>query len=150
MIMAGAPISATTPTTLWRGVHRVVVSCEGPSVRALAAGIDLCREVLAEASRGSPYPVVSSDAANPVISSDVVLRVTARVTDEGATKSLQFSIVPLRDDPRSETNAPARVPGAPTVVPLGAEALRAGVAAQLDKILPWRSDRRGRVGPIKN
>jgi hypothetical protein len=132
---------ATMPLTLWRGVDRLVVSCSPATGANSVLHMNLCREVVREAGRGSPYPVVTASQVAQPTARDVVLQV--EVAADG-TAGLSFRILPVRDDPRAETAAMPRHPSArpARVTPsAGAPDLKALVAGELDRILPWRSQR---------
>lgn len=146
----GGLAEAATQQTLWRGVDRLVVSCPPDAAGDLELHSSFCRAVVREAGRGAPYPVLTSAAARPT-AKDVVLHVDVRIARAapGGAATLSFSILPVRDDPRAETAPPARPGGRRIRLSLegrgGSSDLNSAIAAELDRVLPWRSRRRGAI-----
>lgn len=142
LLLTGATAAATTPMTMWRGVDRLLVACTDISGAPAVADL-LCREVARQAALGSPHPVAMLAAGDQATVRDVVLRVEAQQAPGNGVPALLFSLHADRNDPRSETGQAARGPGGSARVPLDAagspRGLDAAVAAQLDRVLPWRN-----------
>jgi hypothetical protein len=146
VIGAASPASATTPRTLWRGVDRLIVSCSSETAARSKVADEACAEVLRDLQRDSPYPVFAASDAGALTARDVVLqvRLTSEPASAGSGQSLFLSIVPVRDDPRAETSMASAEPVPPSlrraVGGAAGDELAKSVSAQLDRVLPWRSN----------
>ena len=134
-----APLPATTPANLWRGMERIALVCAAPDADALSPAA-WCADALDEVRRGAPVPVARADA--PAAQAGTINILLTLEADR--TLSLRIEPAVAFDDSqgayvRSGLSIPASIPET--------GAMRAVLARALGDALPWRSAaRRGRRG----
>lgn len=145
-LLGCAPVTASTPTLLWQGATRVAVLCLVAPSRMMDRQTlqdDICRRVVANATRGAPLPVAEIAHGDPqVIAQDTVTLLVHASVDRGPNDGLlaAVSIRPFR----ATTDQTAQLFGAPPrAAPIQPDlrnggALDAAIDAALTDILPWR------------
>ena len=93
-----AAAHSTTPSTLWWGVERILVDCNGEESLSPTLESRLCAEVVAEIAGRTAFPVVArGTAARRDPESDLIVRVNARMaTESGGRPTLVLSVRPHR------------------------------------------------------
>ena len=132
-LVTGSPASATTPSRLWWGVERIVVSCDGDAeTQKLESAV--CAAVQDEVRSRLSRPVMTraeAKAAGGDLAADLIIKVSARRLDPG---TVELTVRPKRIDIMNEA-PPALIAtvAGPADTPA---ALAALVAQSLVKILP--------------
>jgi hypothetical protein len=142
------PVTASTPTLLWQDARKVAVLClvaqtDLMNPRALEA--DLCRRVVANASRNAPLPVTQITHGDPeVIAADTVALLVHASVQAGPQQGrlVAFSIRPFRATAEQTAQLFSAPPRAAALAANGGPdtELDAAIDAALAEILPWRAD----------
>lgn len=144
LVLTGAPMTASAQTLMWRDAGRVAVLClvaPTPLTDYRALQEDLCRRVVADASRDARLPVSAIAHGDPqVIASDTVALLVHASVQAGAGDSrlVALSIRPFRATTEQTTQLFSAPPRAAALTDDGRE-LDAAIDAALAEILPWRA-----------
>lgn len=133
-----APLPATTPAHLWRGMERISVVC---SAAAEADIPDWCADAVDEVRRGAPVPVARADqAATAAGTINILLTLEA-----DRTLTLRIEPALAYDDSQG-----AYVRGGLILSPStqGAGAMREVLTRALGDALPWRNTARTGRGRV--
>ncbi|HEX8553342.1 MAG TPA: hypothetical protein VF695_01420 [Sphingomonas sp.] len=138
------PVSADTPTALWRGVTRVGVTCLVNTDRGVDTGVlhdRLCARVRALAAAGAPVPIAAVSIGDPQMFDASTITLLVHASTRGTAGMMAVSIRPYRNAEGTGLLFGAE----PRAMPTGANdaQLDAALSVPLSQILPWR----GRPGP---
>ena len=148
LLLGCGPVTASTPTLLWRDAKKVAVLCLVAPTRLLDyrdLQSDLCRRVVANAGLNAPLPVTEIAHGDPqVIASDTVALLVHASVQAGpqSTPLVAFSIRPFRATAEQTAQLFSAPPRAATLGAdgVGDTALDAAIDAALSETLPWRAD----------
>ncbi|GAA0655129.1 hypothetical protein [Brevundimonas lenta] len=139
LLLGSGPVTASTPTLLWQDARQVAVLCLVADTRLVnprELQADLCRRVVADASRDAPLPVIEIAHGDPqVIDAHTVALLVHASVQEGPL--VAFTIRPFRATVEQTAQL---FSAAPRAAPLSGDALDAAIDASLSEILPWRAD----------
>lgn len=147
LMLACAPVTASTPTLIWKDATRVVVLClVAPTqlVNRQDLQDDLCRRVVAAAAQDAPMPVSEIAHGDPqVIAADTVALLVHASVQAGRDddRVAAFSIRPFRATAEQTAQLFSAPPRAAALGRggSGGPELNAAIDAALSEALPWRT-----------
>lgn len=135
---AVAPLPATTPAALWRGMERIAVVCVAPEPAVLS---DWCADALDEVRRGAPVPVARAEA--PAVQAGTINILLTLEADRTLTLRIEPALA-FDDSQGAYVRHGLSLPPSTH----GAGAMREALAQALGDALPWRSAARRGPGRV--